>query len=219
MGDAFDLVVGAFDEALGEAEACAELLFAAGHFAVVGFVVVAGEMEETMEDEDLQFTGEGVALIGGLAAGGFHADGQIAGHFFLALDEILGGERKHVGGFVFASELAVEAADGGVGGEEYGDVSAEADGLLGFSQETGKRWLGRILRGQGTAVRFRAPRGATTRLSGVGSGSRSGSMRIILRGAATRGTCSPYSTRRGDEPHPMREGAARMNEREMRYAG
>jgi len=89
-------------------------------------VVVAGEVEQAVEDEDLQFAGEGVALIGGLAAGGFNADGEVAGQLFCA--NAFGGERENVGGFVFAAELAVEFADGGIGGEEDGDFAAEADG-------------------------------------------------------------------------------------------
>ena len=63
IGGALDRVrcalgfVGAFYQSLGEAEAGAEFLFAAGHLAGVGFVVVAGEVEEAVEDEDLQFAG------------------------------------------------------------------------------------------------------------------------------------------------------------------
>jgi hypothetical protein len=55
---------------LREGELGAEFLLAAGHFAVVDFVVVAGEMEQAVKDEDFDFDGEGVALFDGLAAGG-----------------------------------------------------------------------------------------------------------------------------------------------------
>jgi hypothetical protein len=77
---------------LGKVELVAEFLLAAGHFAVVGFVVVSGEVEQAVEDKDFQLAGEGVALSGGLAEGGFYADGEVAGVFFFVLDEVLGGE-------------------------------------------------------------------------------------------------------------------------------
>jgi hypothetical protein len=73
-------VRGALDEALGKAETGAEEALAASHFAVVGLVVVTGEVEEAVEDEDLDFSGEGMALLGGLTAGGGNADGKIAGN-------------------------------------------------------------------------------------------------------------------------------------------
>ena len=55
--------------------------FAGGHFAVVSFVVFAGEVEEAVEDEDFDFVGERVAVGGGLAGGGFERDGEVAGVF------------------------------------------------------------------------------------------------------------------------------------------
>jgi hypothetical protein len=74
-------LLGAFDEGGGEAELAAEGGFAGGHFAVVGFVVFAGEVEEAVEDENFDFVGQGVAVGGGLAGGGFERDGEVAGVF------------------------------------------------------------------------------------------------------------------------------------------
>jgi hypothetical protein len=130
----------ALDEALGKTEAGAELTLAAGHFAIVGFVVLSGQMEKSVEDEDLQLAGEGVALVGGLAAGRVHADGQVAGQFFRP--DTLCGKGEHVGGFVFAAELAVEFFDGGIGGQQDVDLAAEPDSLLGFSEKAPQGWLG-----------------------------------------------------------------------------
>jgi hypothetical protein len=136
------IFVGTFDETLGQAEGGAEFFLAASHFAVVDLVVVAGQVEQTVKDKDLQFTGERVALIGSLAAGSVNADGQVAGDFFLVLDEILGGERKDVGGFVLAAELAIELLDGGVCGQHNVDFAAQTDCLLGFGQKTIQCWPG-----------------------------------------------------------------------------
>jgi hypothetical protein len=43
---------GALDEALREAEAGAEQTLTAGHLALVGLVVIAGQMQQAMQDED-----------------------------------------------------------------------------------------------------------------------------------------------------------------------
>jgi hypothetical protein len=51
---------------LWEAQPGAELALAAGHLAVVYFVVVAGEVEQAVENEDLDFRRERMALLGGL---------------------------------------------------------------------------------------------------------------------------------------------------------
>ncbi len=128
----------AFDEALGQAKLGAEKTFAAGHLAGVGFVIVAGEVEQAVQDEDLDFGGERVALFRCLAARGGDADGQVAGNFFLFLDEGVGGKGEDVGRLVFATEAAVEAADGLVGGEQDGDLAAQTDGGLGICEKAGE---------------------------------------------------------------------------------
>ena len=126
----------ALDETLGEAKAGSQETLAAGHQAGVGFVVVAGEVEQAVENQHLDLGGEGMALFEGLTERGGDRDGQVAGDFFGA--NAIGGEGKHVGGLVFTAELAVEAADGEVGGELHGDFALEADGGLGQGQKTGQ---------------------------------------------------------------------------------
>jgi len=48
----------AFDEALREAETGAEEAFAAGHLSCVGLMVMTGEMEQAVEDENFDLNGE-----------------------------------------------------------------------------------------------------------------------------------------------------------------
>ena len=72
---------GAFDEALGQTEARAQYAFAASHLAVVDFVVVAGEMQQAVEDQNFDFDGQRVTLFASLAQCSRHADGEIAGYF------------------------------------------------------------------------------------------------------------------------------------------
>jgi hypothetical protein len=46
--------------------------------AFVGFVVVAEEMEDAVEDEDLKLVGQGAAEFLGVAASGGGGDGDVA---------------------------------------------------------------------------------------------------------------------------------------------
>jgi hypothetical protein len=61
-----------------------------------------------------------VILLDGLAKRCGNGDGQIASNFFGA--NAIGWKRENVGGLVFVAELAVEFANGGVGGEQNGDL-------------------------------------------------------------------------------------------------
>jgi hypothetical protein len=49
---------GAFNQALRESEAGTQQALAAGHFAFIGLVVVAGEVQEAVQDEDFDFGGK-----------------------------------------------------------------------------------------------------------------------------------------------------------------
>jgi hypothetical protein len=62
---------GALDESSRETELAAELSFTRGHLAVVGLMVETGEMEEPVEEKDLYFVAQGVAVNSGLTCGGF----------------------------------------------------------------------------------------------------------------------------------------------------
>ena len=77
----FYCFVRAFDsfyKGVGEAEFAAEGGFAGGHLSVVGLVIEAGEVEETVEEEDSYLVAQGVTIGGGLASGGFKGDGKVA---------------------------------------------------------------------------------------------------------------------------------------------
>jgi hypothetical protein len=123
-------------------EFAAEVGFAGGHFAFVGFVVFTGEVEETVEDEDFYFVAESVAVGVGLTRGSIKGDGEIAHVFFCKGGG--GREAEDVGGFVFAAEGFVEVAKGLVVGEEDVDFAAEADGEASAVEEAGEDGGGEI---------------------------------------------------------------------------
>ena len=121
----------------------AEQAFAAGHLAFVNFMIVAGKMEQTVKDEDLDFRGERMALFGGLTQSRGHADSEIAGDAVCA--EAFCWKREHVGSFVFAPELTIEFADCGIRGEQDCDLAAQAYGGLRSAEKSGQRARGRQL--------------------------------------------------------------------------
>ena len=140
-----------FDKALRESQLSAELALASSHLAGVRFVVVAGEMKQAVQDEDFDFRRERVALIDGLLARSGNGDSQVASDFFCGyfLHGAFSGKRafsrkrEHVGGFILVAELAVEFTEVRVGGEQDGDLAAEADGLLRQSEKAGQGTGGR----------------------------------------------------------------------------
>lgn len=98
-------------------------------------MVVAGEVEEAVENENFEFGDEGMILFGGLTVRDGKTDGEIAGDFVFELWVSECRERKNVGGFVVAAEAAIECALIGIGGEEDVDFAAEADDGLGLGEE------------------------------------------------------------------------------------
>jgi hypothetical protein len=85
------------------------------HFALIGFVIVTGQMKEAVKHQDAQFSGETVTLFGGLAGGGFDGDDEVAGDYVLGSELLLGrGKRQDVGRFVLLAEAPVKGADAGI---------------------------------------------------------------------------------------------------------
>jgi len=99
---------------LRELETGAQQTLAAGHFAVIYLVIIAGEVQETVEDEHLDLSGKRMALLGGLTERRGYADSQVTGDLFRSWAGIcaLGGKRQNVCGFVLAAEPGVELANG-----------------------------------------------------------------------------------------------------------
>src|ERR1039458_3466526 len=84
-------------------------------------------MQQPVQDEDLDFSGERVALPSGLAQGGGNADGKVACNFLWTVRGCVRWKRKHVCGFVLATKAAIQIADCGVGSQQDGDLTAEPD--------------------------------------------------------------------------------------------
>jgi hypothetical protein len=125
------------NQALRQVELGAKLALTTSHFAGVGFVIVASEVEQAVKDENLDLGREGMALLDGLLARSGHRDGQVAGYIFCS--KPFGRKGKHIGRFVHAAKLAVELANGCAGGEQDGHFTFEANGCLRQAKKAGKR--------------------------------------------------------------------------------
>jgi hypothetical protein len=119
---------------------CAEPTLTARHAAFIGFVIVTGEMQQSMEHQDLDLDAKGVAARSALAACRVDADGQIACDSFLfpslVSDGFRGREREHIGGLVLASVLAIYPPDGAIGGEQHIDFANQANCGLSLPEKT-----------------------------------------------------------------------------------
>jgi hypothetical protein len=127
----------ALDQPLRQSQPRAQLKLAASHASGVGFVIVACQMKQAVEDQYFELRFKRVAARCGLAPRRPHADSQVAGHFlfFLALDRFMGRKRKNVSGFVFAAISPVQPPDCLIGREQHADFAAQPHCGLSLAQE------------------------------------------------------------------------------------
>jgi hypothetical protein len=116
------------DQPLRQPQLCAQKPLAARHFAVVGLVIVTGQMQQPMQNQHLDLDSQRMLLLLGLAQRGGHAHGQIAGNLFRA--NALSWKRKHIGGLVLAAKLAIQAAYRSIGGQLHIDLATQAHSRL-----------------------------------------------------------------------------------------
>ena len=108
----------------------------AAHFALVGFMIEPGEVQQAVKDEYLEFDRECVPLPSRLAKRRWHADGQIPGDFFLALGQGIGRKGKDIRRLVFTAKLPVQAANVAVSRQENRNLALQANRRLRFAQKT-----------------------------------------------------------------------------------
>jgi hypothetical protein len=101
------------------------------HFALIGFMIVARQMKQAVQHENLDFNGQRMALLFGLAKRRGHADGEVSGNIGRASRR----KRQHIRSLVDAPELPIEAADGLIRREQDGDFAAQRHGGLREAKE------------------------------------------------------------------------------------
>ena len=88
---------------------------------MVGFMVMSGQMQQTMKQENSNFGRNGMSQKFGVLARDVTGDGDVTGD----LPVLGGGKGKDIGGNVFAAKVTVEAAHLAVG--RYADVDLPAN--------------------------------------------------------------------------------------------
>lgn len=118
----------------------AELLFESTHLSAIGFMIVTGQVQHAMQDENLDFREQVVADPSRLGASPLHGDGDIAARRRLSGRRFSGAaksrEGEHVGRRILAAELQVEALNLSVAGEQNINLTGEPGGALSFVRKT-----------------------------------------------------------------------------------
>jgi len=131
------------NQPLRQPELCTQLALPPLHAAFIGFMVEASQMQQSMKNQNPQLNSKRVPLFGCLASSRLHANRHIASDFFLALEQIGGGEGKHVGRFIFAAEAPVQISDRRVSRKKYRYLAAESDSVLSLREVPAQRARGR----------------------------------------------------------------------------
>jgi len=121
-------------------EFAAELLLAPCHLAVVALMVVAAQMENSVQDKNFNFYAGVVPESTRILGGDFGGDGDVTGKAFIGIGR--GGERKHVRRLIFSAEAAVQGFHLGVRGDEHIDRTVQAGGSACAGDEANERQFG-----------------------------------------------------------------------------
>ena len=123
------------DQPHRQLEPLAEFGFPRLHFAAVAFVIVAGQVQQPVQDEDLQLGFGGVSQFRSIGGRDLGRYGKITGH-----PGLLGGqlEAEDVGGSIHVAVLAVHAVKFAAGGDENRDFAGQPHGALRFAGEQGQ---------------------------------------------------------------------------------
>jgi len=118
----------------------AQLFFAASHLSIVALVIVAAQMQDAVENQDLDFFAGGVSERSRIVGGNFRRDGDVAR--VARLQSGQGWKRQHVGGLIFAAEATVEFLEFGIRSNQDIDVRAQSGSATGASYKAVERLLG-----------------------------------------------------------------------------
>ena len=113
------------------------MLFLCGHFAVIGLVIITGEVQHSVQNQHFQFIGEGVAKPLRVLSCNLRRDGNIADQLVrTAISAIRGrGKRQYVGRPALFPEAAVQVTHGDVVSDQDIDLAAKPRSALGASGE------------------------------------------------------------------------------------
>lgn len=125
------------NQCAGQAEAPSQFFFPGSHFAIVGFMVISGEVQQAVQKKNLQFDLESMPELGRLALGGIDGDGKIAGDRWLRGRPAVprprprgeGGKGQYIGSLIDAAKFLIQFADFPVRGEQHRDLARNRYGF------------------------------------------------------------------------------------------
>jgi len=142
----------ALDQRRGKPEPSPQARFFPRHLSTVGFVVVAGQVQQPVQNQDLDLVGQAVSQAAGIARADLGRNGDVAGsatpttetrrqrEFLKEISPCLcasvvdvavpRGKRKHVGGPVLSAKAPVQATKLSAGRNEHIHFPADASRTL-----------------------------------------------------------------------------------------
>ena len=75
---------GTLDQRRRKTELSPQTRFFPRHLSRIGLMIVAGQVQQSVKDEDLDFSCQRMPLLRGLATRSWHADGKVAGELSYA---------------------------------------------------------------------------------------------------------------------------------------
>jgi hypothetical protein len=132
-----------FDEPDRQFELLPQFDFARLHFTAISLVIVAGQVQQSVQNQDLQLSLGRVPELGGVGGCYLSGNSEIACRLGLRRTQL---EGQDVGGFVFVPVLLVHPTEVCAGGDENRDLALYSDSTPGFAGKQRQRPFANISR-------------------------------------------------------------------------
>lgn len=133
----------ALNESNRQSQLHPQLRFARPHFAIVGFVIVAGQMQQPVEDQDLQLRFGGMPKFGGICGSNLSRDSQVASHLCPSGSQF---EAQHIRRLIFMPVFAIQFAEFRAVGDPDVNRATQPHGAPSLPCEQGQRPLVDVIR-------------------------------------------------------------------------
>ena len=108
----------ALDERIRQLQFFPQCAFLRRHRAIIGFVIVSGQMQHSMQDQHLQLVCRRMAIAFRVFGGNLGGDGDISAIFT--------GKREHIRRLIFFAKTAVQPANLAVAGNQDGNFTGNS---------------------------------------------------------------------------------------------
>jgi hypothetical protein len=119
--------MGPFDQSYRQFQQMAQSGFSRLHFAAIILVIVAGQVQQSVQNKNSQFGFRGVPELGGVNGGNFPRDGNVAGVVGPSPQRF---KAQDIGRLVFLPVLPIHTAKLVAGGNANADLAPQSNGAL-----------------------------------------------------------------------------------------